>query len=164
STRVRLAPRPRRSTEAMPVCALPLLNCVSLGDTAGRLLSNVSTSTVPWSLNSCWLTVWLGLIASVFGCGIREPVTTTSVSSVGAAAGLATCASAEMDIAASALPRTVVVVRRFKLFETFMTPPHFSASRVNDLQTRRNHQRPLPCNLTCNCQHRPNEMKLADSG
>ena len=92
STRVRLAPRPRRSAVDTPPPGL-LDAAVVLGISWGRSLMIDSTLTLPLSFNSCALTIAIGDACCRSGRAMREPVT-TMVSLVAPSSAALVCAKA----------------------------------------------------------------------
>src|SRR3569833_2864256 len=87
-TRVRLAPRPRRFTVAVPLELLETVEPWAAKD-CGRLFSRSSTRATPWALMSAEVTEVTGATLVRFGVGMRVPVTTISETSLPAAASAA---------------------------------------------------------------------------
>ncbi len=84
-TRVRVTPRLRRSTVAVPVEPLPMAEPWP-ANACGRLLTRSSIRVAPVSLISALETVVTGLTAVRLADGIRVPVTTTSCTAPAAGA------------------------------------------------------------------------------
>src|SRR5258706_11443408 len=74
STRVRVAPRLRRFTVAVPVAPLEI-EAPKSANTCGRLFRMSSMRVTPSILMSCAVTTATGLVLSMFGDGMRVPVT-----------------------------------------------------------------------------------------
>src|SRR5579859_5766516 len=112
STRVRLGPRPRRSTVAAPVAALEIDEPWP-ANTCGRELVMSSMRVTPWALMSALPIVVTGAIEVRFGDGIRVPVTTISETSPAAASAVAAAWAAIGKMTTAAAPHRIEVVRRW---------------------------------------------------
>jgi hypothetical protein len=118
STRVRVGPRPRRSTVAMP-CEPLEMPAPWFAVTCGRLFSRSSVRVTPCSLTSALPTTVIGLALVRLGCGMREPVTTTSETSALAAGAAAVCAAAWVaDTPARATPQIIEEANRRSRMDT----------------------------------------------
>ncbi len=62
---------------AVPVAPLEMLELMP-ANTCGSWFSRSAVWVVPVSFTSSLLTTWMGLELLRFGCGMREPVTTSS--------------------------------------------------------------------------------------
>src|SRR3954470_12134230 len=107
STRVRLGPRPRRFTVAVPSEALETLEPCAAKD-CGRELIRSSTRLTPWALMSAAVTLVTGATLVRFGVGIRVPVTTISETSAPEDAAAAAAAEAWVaDRPRKAMPQII---------------------------------------------------------
>src|SRR3954454_20706614 len=77
NTRVRLGPRLRRFTVAVPEAPLDRLDPWAANDCGSELMRS-SVRLVPWSLTSWLVSTVTGLAEVRFGCGMRVPVMTMS--------------------------------------------------------------------------------------
>jgi hypothetical protein len=119
STSVRCEPRLRRLTLAVPVEPFERLPPKS-AKACGRLLIRSSTRVTPSILTCSAPTAVTGLTLVRLGCGMREPVTTTSwmVEPSCACAG-----SAPASAAAALVSSTQRTARRSELFVDIDLPP-----------------------------------------
>src|SRR3569833_1764311 len=114
STRVRLGPRPRRLTVAVPSEALETLEPWAAKD-CGRLLIRSSTRVTPWALMSAEVTEVTGVMLVRFGVGMRVPVTTISETSLLAAASAAAAEAWVADRPRKATPQIIEEANRRSL-------------------------------------------------
>ena len=114
STRVRPHPRPRKSTVAVPDAPLEMFDPWP-AKACGNWLITSSTRTTPASWIWSEPSTLTGLTLVRFGSGMREPVTTNSVTAVPLSATwvVAVCAKAPpAEMAATATPVIMEVARR----------------------------------------------------
>ena len=108
STRVRVEPRPRRLTVAVPFEPLETLEPWA-AKACGRLFTRSSTRDTPCALMSAAETEVTGATLVRFGVGIRVPVTTISDTSAPAASAARTVVA---DSPASAAPQIIEEANR----------------------------------------------------
>ena len=118
-TRVRLVPKPRRSTDAVPVEPFEML-AFWLVSIEGKLLSTCSMFTKPRFLMFSAVTTVTGLVAPKPSCvAIRLPVTRTSstFNSASSCAKTNPLVRVELSAAETAKPRC-------RLLSDFISKPH----------------------------------------